>query len=75
MIRNIVSELNVEELDGKELKGKGQKYYRTKITIKSHWDNENWVILNLEKIEGKEITLNAKELNRAINNAIFWKVK
>lgn len=72
MIRNIVSELNVEEIDGVTLKGKGLKYYKTKIAIKNHWDNENWVVL---KIEGKEYTLDAKQLNRAINNAIFWKIK
>lgn len=66
----VVTEIRIIEIDGEKLKG--LKSYQKNLRVKSHWDNDDWVVIS---IEGKEYTLDAKLLNRAINNAIFWKVK
>lgn len=66
----VITEIRILEIDGEKLKG--IKSYRENLTVKSHWDNDNWVVF---KFGGKEYTLDAKLLNRAINNAIFWKIK
>lgn len=66
----VVSEIRILEVDGEKLKG--VKSYQENLVVKSHWDNEDWVVIN---IGGKEYTLDAKQLNRAINNGVYWKVK
>jgi len=66
----VTTEIRILEVDGEKLEGK--KYYNKRLVVKSHWDNDDWVVIN---IEGKEYTFDAKQLNRAINNGVYWKAK
>jgi len=70
MIRNIITEINPQEVNGRKLEG--SERYKTKIIVQSHFDNDEWVIM---KVDGKEYTYNAKELKRAIDNATYWGIK
>jgi len=66
----VTTEIYFLEVDGKKVEG--TRRYQEKAIVKSHWDNVDLVIL---EIGGKEYTLNANQLKRAINNSINWKIK
>ena len=59
----VINKINVYEIDGNDEDIK----YGTTIEIKSHWNSRKLVCLN---IFGKEITINAEDLKRAIDNAV-----
>ena len=59
----VINKINVYEIDGNDTDIK----YETTIEIKSHWNFRDWVCLN---IFGKEITVNAEDLKKAIDNAV-----
>lgn len=70
MIRKISTGMHIKEIGGEKIEGR--LYYQTNFVVESHWDNDGWVVF---KVEGKEYTLDAKEVNKAVNNAIYWRVK
>lgn len=59
----VINKINVYEIDGNDKNIE----YGTTIEIKSHWNFRNLVCLN---IFGKEITVDAEDLKRAVDNAI-----
>ena len=59
----VINKINVYEVDGNDK----DIEYGTTIEIKSHWNFRDRVCLN---IFGKEITVNAEDLKRAIDNAV-----
>ena len=60
-----ITELKIYEIDGEEQIA----LQMPTITIESHWNRRNLVILNVPGI-GKKMTVVAEELKMAIDNAI-----
>ncbi len=60
---DVINKIKVYEIDGDD----NIKFNDTSIEVKSHWNYHNFIVLN---IFGKEITVVAEELERAIQNAI-----
>ena len=58
----VVNKIKVYEIDGDD-----KIKYDTSIEIKSHWNYKDFIVLN---IFGKEITVVAKDLEKAIQNSI-----
>ena len=58
---NVINIIKVYEIDGDD----GIKY-DTSIEIKSHWNYKKFIVLN---IFGKEITVVAEDLEKAIQNS------
>ncbi len=40
------------------------------LEIKSHWNRDEWVVLS---IKGKDITVDASDLNKAVSKATDWR--
>lgn len=57
----VSSQVTIYEMNGKET-----TIERPRLVVKSHWNNEDFVILIFED---KEITVTAKDLVAAITNA------
>ena len=58
---DVVNKIKVYEIDGND-----EIEYDTSIEIKSHWTFKRFVVLN---IFGKEITVVAEDLEKAIQNS------
>ena len=58
----VVNKIKVYEIDGND-----EIKYDTSIEIKSHWNFKRFIVLN---IFGKEITVVAEDLEKAIQNAV-----
>lgn len=59
---DVINRIKVYEIDGDDKIG-----YDTSIEIKSHWNYRDFIVLN---IFGKEITVVAEDLEKAIQNSI-----
>lgn len=59
---DVINKIKVYEIDGDD-----NIKYDTSIEVKSHWNYKNFIVLN---IFGKEITVVAEDLEKAIQNAI-----
>lgn len=59
---NVENRINVYEIDGTETAGKTQQH----LVVKSHWNLRNFIVL---KWNGKEITVSARQIKQAIENA------
>lgn len=60
---SVINKIKVYEIDGDDK----DVEYGTNIEIKSHWNYKDFIVLN---IFGKEITVVAEDLERAIQNSI-----
>lgn len=58
----VINKIKVYEIDGDD-----KIKYDTSIEIKSHWNYKDFIVLN---IFGQEITVIAKDLEKAIENAV-----
>ena len=58
---NVINKIKVYEIDGDD-----NIKYDTSIEVKSHWTFKRFIVLN---IFGKEITVVAEDLEKAIENA------
>ena len=61
----VINEIEVIEVDGKEI-----AHRRLKMRINSHWNRDNFIVL---EIDGKEYTVVAELLRKSIDNAMNWK--
>lgn len=61
----VVSKIQIYEIDGQDVDLKKQEI----LSIESHWNYHDFVVLHFGD---KEITVNAEELIKAINNAGNW---
>lgn len=59
---DVINKIKVYEIDGDD-----NIKYDTSIEVKSHWNYRDFIVLN---IFGKEITVVAKDLEKAIQNSI-----
>lgn len=58
---DVINKIKVYEIDGDD-----NIKYDTSIEVKSHWNYKNFIVLN---IFGKEITVVAEDLEKAIQNS------
>ena len=63
MITNIETKITAYEINSEEVGGLSEK--ETAIVVSAHWSNNEMVIL---KFQGKEVTVAADELEKAIDN-------
>jgi hypothetical protein len=59
-----INSLDIYETDGSEEKGLSSD--RPKVIVKEHWNRREFVVI---EVNGKELTVLADELKRAIDNA------
>ena len=65
MITNIETKITAYEINGDEVVGLPEKKTEV-VIISAHWSNNEMVVL---KFQGKEVTVTADELEKAIDNA------
>lgn len=61
---NVETKLDIHEINGKDCESNEET-----LSIKNHWNVRKWIILEYKNIE---LTVNAYDLEKAIQNATNW---